>query len=157
MTEPELREITSTKLRRIYRCVPSFECVAGCRRCCVELFQVFEVEKNQIRQYIRRQQLHIRRDVPVHWRDVFRAMLDSDYLDRNKHTLRCGLLDASGHCAIYSVRPLICRLFGVDVDLPCEAGGRPNAIVSKEESDRLWNELRAVDLKFVKRRGRVSR
>ncbi len=54
----------------------------------------------------------------------------------------CSLLDGkTGQCTIYDIRPLICRLWGVVLEMKCPWGCEPDRWVSKEEAQKL---LRSV-------------
>lgn len=49
-----------------------------------------------------------------------------------------------GRCAAYPVRPLICRLWGVTVDMPCPHGCQPTRWLSKTESTELLHLVFAI-------------
>jgi len=60
--------------------------------------------------------------------------------------LRCGYLDRRGRCAVYEVRPLICRLYG-SVDDPrmrCPYGCEPERYLSNAEATALM--ARAIQI-----------
>lgn len=60
--------------------------------------------------------------------------------------LRCSMLTAAGACSVYSIRPLICRLWGA-VDHPamrCPEGCKPERWLTHEEAMELFRELEAV-------------
>lgn len=46
----------------------------------------------------------------------------------------CPALGAGRRCAVYDIRPMICRLWGVSVDMPCMHGCRPGRYLTREES-----------------------
>lgn len=48
-------------------------------------------------------------------------------------SLTCPHLGAFGHCTVYDIRPLICRLSGAAEGLSCEFGCRPERVLSKIE------------------------
>ena len=50
--------------------------------------------------------------------------------------LTCSKLQA-GRCAIYSIRPLICRLWGATKRLPCPWGCKPGRYLTEKESRAL--------------------
>ena len=57
----------------------------------------------------------------------------------------CGFL-RENKCAIYNLRPLVCRLFGV-VDHPymfCSQGGKPDRLLSNMEAQTLINANRKM-------------
>lgn len=45
-----------------------------------------------------------------------------------------------GRCSIYGLRPLICRVWGVSSELPCEYGCQPDRILTKRETSWLLAE-----------------
>lgn len=45
----------------------------------------------------------------------------------------CPMLSNAGHCTVYSIRPMICRLWGVAEDMPCPWGCRPERYLSQSE------------------------
>ena len=76
--------------------LPSMPECDGCGRCCGPVGVGWE-EKEAIDEYC--------------------AAHDIVWVDRG--VLECGYLDEENRCRIYEVRPLICRMYGVTVDLPC--------------------------------------
>ncbi len=55
---------------------------------------------------------------------------------------RCPLLcPATGRCTAYSVRPAVCRLFGLTPDLPCAHGCKAERMLTKEEGQRIMREI----------------
>jgi Fe-S-cluster containining protein len=49
-----------------------------------------------------------------------------------------------GRCSVYSIRPVICRLWGVIESMPCPHGCTPERVLSDAEGFRLMGE--AMDL-----------
>jgi Fe-S-cluster containining protein len=45
-----------------------------------------------------------------------------------------------GTCAIYAIRPLICRLWGVTDDMPCIYGCEPERMLTRKEARHLLTE-----------------
>ncbi|MCM2282213.1 MAG: YkgJ family cysteine cluster protein [Bdellovibrionaceae bacterium] len=85
------------------------KCAAGCHGCCVPNLTVFRIEKENIARHIR--------SVPGLDKRL------SDLHTQNPHQgSRCRFLDASGQCAIYEVRPLVCRSHGVPLFAKGDAG-----------------------------------
>lgn len=58
---------------------------------------------------------------------------------------RCSLLDGLGRCRAHDVRPLVCRLYGIHPDFPCEHGCRPSRWATIAELVHLWQQLTAID------------
>jgi hypothetical protein len=46
----------------------------------------------------------------------------------------CPALTADRRCAVYDNRPMICRLWGTSVDMPCPHGCRPDRYLGRAES-----------------------
>jgi Fe-S-cluster containining protein len=53
----------------------------------------------------------------------------------------CSLLDATGACGVYAVRPLICRLWGVVETMRCPVGCQPERWLTEAEAESLYREL----------------
>lgn len=62
-------------------------------------------------------------------------------LDFDKETWRCNMLSKTGYCTVYSVRPLICRIWGATEKLPCVFGCEPERVLTQEEALGLFAEL----------------
>lgn len=62
-------------------------------------------------------------------------------LDWDKDTWRCNMISKTGYCTVYSVRPLICRIWGATEKLPCPFGCEPEWALSKDEAMELFAEL----------------
>ena len=54
------------------------------------------------------------------------------------------MLTAEGRCSVYSIRPLICRIWGAAEGIPCVFGCQPERLLSKEEADVLMREVQAL-------------
>ena len=52
-------------------------------------------------------------------------------------TLTCPMLGRDGQCTVYSIRPMICRLWGLVEGLPCEWGCRPSKYLTDQEGREL--------------------
>ena len=73
----------------------------------------------------------------------------------------CEALTREGKCAVYSVRPLTCRLWGVTESMPCPYGCQPNpGYLTDEQGLRLVMESLAIggssDAGFLIRPGDVD-
>lgn len=66
----------------------------------------------------------------------------------DRQTLSCGYLVA-GRCSVYDQRPLLCRLYGVVPDLPCEHGCEAERMLTKDEGTRLMDALERTDGAWV--------
>ena len=55
------------------------------------------------------------------------------------------MLTADRRCAVYEVRPMICRLWGLVERMPCPFGCRPEGgLLSDEEGARLLREANRI-------------
>lgn len=59
-------------------------------------------------------------------------------------TGNCGYLSSDGRCAVYRVRPFVCRAFGASARLPCPFGCVPDVALSSEAEHDLF--LRVIDI-----------
>lgn len=57
--------------------------------------------------------------------------------------LDCSLLK-NGLCTAYSIRPLVCRIWGVAEGLPCAHGCEPERVLSAEEALALFKEVEEI-------------
>ena len=58
--------------------------------------------------------------------------------------MTCSLLTPDGRCSIYSVRPLICRIWGAAKFLPCPYGCEPERYLSEAEAWQMLCEVAAL-------------
>ena len=65
--------------------------------------------------------------------------VDDVYQLRVKNNLTCPLLK-QGRCSVYDVRPMICRLWGVVPEMPCEWGCTPIRTISSQEGRNLLRQ-----------------
>lgn len=91
---------------------PDMACGAGCHACCAPELSVSQVEKASIAEHIR--------ITPGLAEDL--ARLDAE---RPHGVTRCRFLAADGRCAIYAVRPVICRSHGAPTRVPPTAPQTP--------------------------------
>lgn len=54
--------------------------------------------------------------------------------------LTCSMLTPNGRCSVYSIRPLVCRFWGVTKAMPCPHGCEPERWLSDKEAIRLMTE-----------------
>ncbi len=79
-----------------------YACTAGCHSCCLPDLSVARIEAAHIRAWLA--------ENPEALARVRAALAERPH----GHT-RCALLDTSGQCTIYPVRPMLCRAHGVPV------------------------------------------
>lgn len=54
----------------------------------------------------------------------------------------CPLLsEFTGHCTVYKLRPILCRLWGVTESMPCEFGCTPERVVSDADAHQLIDDV----------------
>lgn len=58
--------------------------------------------------------------------------------------MTCSLLSPDGSCSIYSVRPLMCRIWGASKFLPCPYGCVPERYITEVEAWEMLNEIAAL-------------
>lgn len=90
----------------------AFACRRGCHGCCAPGLSVTEVERAHIAAWLRADPARI---------DRLQALAAQD----PHGGTRCALLDADGTCAIYAVRPMLCRAHGAPTRLAAEPGAPP--------------------------------
>jgi len=58
--------------------------------------------------------------------------------------LCCSMLLPNGMCGVYSIRPLICRVWGAAEGLPCTHGCKPERVLTVDEVKELVAEVNAL-------------
>jgi len=100
------------EIEDLYELIPAFQCKPGCIECCEE-FGVpsrTQMEDERIKKYVR-----------------------ANGLESHQRTgLRCPYVTAAG-CAIYEVRPLICRLYGTSPNYLCKVRVQPVQLLHEDE------------------------
>lgn len=104
------------KLERLYRELPTVACEGKCHTSCGPI-AMSEAEVSRIVNRIG--------EIP------YPSCID------------CQFLTAANRCAIYSLRPMICRLWGVSEAMPCEHGCEvtPRPLTDAETRDYLQRSL----------------
>lgn len=83
----------------------SFACASGCHACCAPGLTVSGVERAAIAEHIGAN-------------ETLRRTLATLEQERPHGDSRCRFLDGEGRCAIYSVRPVVCRSHGAPIRVP---------------------------------------
>lgn len=91
----------SKQLNHLYESIPGGSCT-GCAKCCTESVTAFYVEFLNIYHYL---------ELTGQLEEVSKTVEDH-YFNELAKRQDCPFLKADKSCAIYSVRPLVCRLFG---------------------------------------------
>lgn len=90
------------------RHLDQFACRRGCHSCCLPGLTVAEVERAHIAQWLA--------EHPEKVQEL------GDLAKANPHAgQRCAFLDAQGACAIFEVRPLMCRVHGAPTRVTLQA------------------------------------
>ena len=58
--------------------------------------------------------------------------------------LECPLL-ADGKCTVYDIRPLVCRLWGVEPSMPCPFGCEPDRPFTTEDGIQVMKTVSQID------------
>lgn len=125
--------MSALKLNLLYAKVPSFDCKAGCSDCCGPIM-MSRAELKRITEHLG----HEPNFTPT----------EKQLLDRlaGGATLDCPCLDAkTNRCTIYSIRPMICRVFGTFPELACPKGCAPTTPLTQAQADALINGAEAIE------------
>lgn len=77
--------------------------------------------------------------------EIERAMRDAEIgRAAEASPLVCCALDRYGRCTIYSVRPAICRFWGVVEGMLCPHGCEPERVLSQAEMNEILKALAAI-------------
>ncbi len=119
-------------LNEIYERIPAFKCVSGCSACC-GIVPIAPAEIENIASYIAMNGVQVR-------------VLGTDLLT-------CPYV-VNERCSIHSVRPALCRIFGVTNDkyMRCPNGGKAARIMPKGEADEILASVFQAGLKEEARR-----
>ena len=104
------RAIRSVELDRAYASLPRLNCQRKCQAACGPI--VFSGEERE----------RIERRMGTAWRAL---------------SLQCPMLTPSGACAIYDIRPMICRLWGLTKSMACPFGCVPERWLTEDEAHAL--------------------
>jgi len=111
------------QLESIYEQIPKVVCPEGCGRCCGPVFPSL-AELHNVKIWCAEHHVEHR-----------------DFLDITQEGA-CPYLISEQKCSIYSVRPFLCRLLGVSLDLSCPLGKCTAArILNHSQSDALYGAV----------------
>jgi Fe-S-cluster containining protein len=104
-------------LKKLYKKIPSFDCIEGCSDCCGP--------------------------VPVSSVEAKKLGIDTGITSVKMGTCECVYSSSEG-CTVYENRPFMCRLFGATKNLVCPHGKEPNKPLTAEQGRRLADEYRKL-------------
>lgn len=119
-------------LEAIYARVPKMECQGKCQDCCGPI-AMSPHEFNLLCEYSG----SVPQTIPIADRKAVMLVTGA--------CLTCPFLNQhNGQCEVYEVRPMICRLWGVDETMPCPFGCKPERPFSKKEAYKLLDAIEAL-------------
>jgi Fe-S-cluster containining protein len=125
-----LKSREALALDRIYARIPQIACQRRCQAACGKI--AASVAENHL---LIRQQNRIFGGVWTN-EDEHHGTYGRVYCEFLSHP--------EGECTVYSLRPLMCRLFGVIRELACPHGCQPERWLSPEEQQELIREVNAL-------------
>jgi uncharacterized protein len=113
------------QLERLYRELPTIDCQMKCHTSCGPIaMQRAEIDRIEKRLGGR--------------------------LPRPRNDIDCPLLTRDNRCGVHGIRPLICRLWGLSVDMPCIYGCEPEPRpLSHEETHDFMRRVREISPEAV--------
>lgn len=109
------------KLEAIYVKLPTIECKGLCHGCCGPVAMT-RLEWKRLKSFVGKTNKQIG---PC----------------KGKEGLTCPLLTDEKRCSAYSVRPLICRLWGLVKEMKCPHGCEPTRWLPDAEARQIINEM----------------
>jgi len=110
------------KLKQIYDQIPQSTCPPNCGECCGILYPSL-AELANVKEWC---ELHHRE-----FKDF--SMLIGD---------KCPYLSEEKECEIYPVRPFLCRILGVSIDLPCPLHlNKPAKVINHPQSNWCYTQI----------------
>lgn len=110
----------NSKLGNVYAQIPKSNCPEGCGKCCGPIFPSL-AELQNIKIYCTEHHIEFR-----------------NFLDITEDGF-CPYLQTDKRCAIYPVRPFLCRILGTSSVLPCPLGKIKSVkLLNKPQSDALY-------------------
>jgi Putative zinc- or iron-chelating domain len=110
------------KLDQIYKQIPSSSCPPNCGKCCGIIYPS-KAEISNIKMWLKER--------------------GREYLDFNMTIgLDCPYLSQDKSCSIYPVRPFLCRILGVSIDLPCPLKlNKPLRVINHQVSGWCYTKI----------------
>jgi hypothetical protein len=130
-----LRDPRYVALERVYARIPRIECQRKCQAGCGIIAATGKIEAERLdRQF----GLQFGRYFTANGMDARAA--NGGWLEIGR--TYCEFITADGNCDVYSLRPLMCRLFGTVRELACPHGCQPERWLNDAEKLEL---IRAVE------------
>ncbi len=129
-------------LEALYATLPRFTCQKLCQHCCNHIAMT-SLEKAQIDRQIgdlrarRARAITYAQGQPILPGTAWEVIRPAP---NNALARQCPLLK-DGLCSIHSIRPAICRLYGIVENMPCPHGCKPERVMSVREA---WEFLKKV-------------
>jgi len=115
--------LNRVQLENLYAQIPKAICPEGCGRCCGPVFPSL-AELHNIKNWCAEHHVESR-----------------DFLDITREG-SCSYLTAKQKCSIYPVRPFLCRILGVSLDLSCPLEKcTATRILNHSQSDALYESV----------------
>lgn len=147
------------------------KCEIKCSDCCRSVFGLFLIESVYLNLEFGRLDRKKRREILQRVDKAQRELLeiekrlqdgdqDNQALSMARERVRCPLLDEGGKCALYSVRPLTCRVYGIPtlisgkVRACWKAGFQEGREYPVYDLDGAYRELYQLSKKMLVRLGR---
>jgi len=113
----------NAKLEDVYSQIPKSSCPDNCGKCCGPIMPSL-AEIREIKGWCRIKHIE------------YREFLNTNDLGN------CPYLTAEKKCLIYPVRPFLCRLLGVSIDIPCPIGKcEAKKALNHPQSDALYKAI----------------
>lgn len=120
------------KLNKLYAKIPDIECQGLCHQSCT-IVPAATIEIKRARERMKGKNPF----TPIGW------LIEMRDNPTNKKIPSCGALKEK-KCSIYTVRPGICRLYGVAEGLECPFGCLPKSTLTKQEAINIIREIEAL-------------
>ncbi len=115
------------KLEELYKRIPKIDCKGDCHHSCT-IIPASKIEIKRAREKMLKNPFN-----PVH---ALQNLQDKK--------IPCCAALKERRCAIYNIRPAICRLYGVAEGIECQFGCKPDKLMTKQEAYDLIREIEAL-------------
>ncbi len=119
-----------SKLQAIYKKIPEIDCKGLCHKTCT----IVPAAKIEIKRARER----------MGGKNPFNPTTAIKELEAGANKIPSCAALKDNRCSIYTVRPAICRLYGVAIGLECVFGCTPKTKISKQEAYTIIREIEAL-------------